>query len=81
MTRPGRFQDGEEDTMQASTGRFLPEDVARKIEKQMGPGNKALMPRLAEGELVEIKGVKFRVKRIKPFSGHLALQMVPTGKP
>jgi len=70
--------------MNEKTGEFIPKDSSAYRQEnarraQAGPGNRAAMPILEEGEKVLIKGVEFRVKKIKMFSGHLALQMVPKG--
>ena len=48
--------------------------------QQMLGGNWKAMPTLAIGEVVAIKGVDFRVIRMK-LDGHLGLKMIPTGKP
>ena len=67
--------------MQESTGKFLPVDskAYKAAISRMGPGNEASMPTLTEGEIVQIKGVDFRVTRIKMFSGKLGLKMVHKG--
>jgi len=72
--------------MNEKTGKFLPVDGAEhkqaleKLQKEMGPGNKAHMPTLEEGETVAIKGVDFKVTKIKMFSGYVALRMIAKGE-
>ena len=60
--------------MDSNTGRFIGPDEYRRAAE---PGRIRIskMPTLELGEIVEVKGVKFRVKKIKP-NGHLAMQMV-----
>ena len=62
--------------MDENRGQFIPH-----AQISVGPGNAAGMPTLAIGEVVEIKGVRFRVSRIKLYSGKLGLEMLRKGQP
>ena len=73
--------------MQQSTGRFIDEKQMGVFSKDLGPDSPAFkklreLPRLEIGEVVEIKGVKFAVTRIKS-NGKLGLRMlaIPSGQP
>ena len=62
--------------MDANAGRFIMPDEMSKFKKDLRELERIQkLPTLAIGEVVEIKGVKFTVRRIKA-DGRLGLRMV-----
>jgi hypothetical protein len=61
--------------MQESTGKFLNEKLYTEHVKQGGPE----LPQLHVGEIVEIKGVRFKVQEVRS-RGRLYLKMCKTAE-